>query len=105
MKQFLCGLIFAILIAFVFCSCIHTNNVPDEYWETVPNGGSIEALYAALGDYSVRSVEYASGERSYSSYKVWFPAQLEGAQKTYPLVVFANGTGVPYTLQAGDLLQ
>ena len=47
------------------------------YWKYAETGGVVEAKYTALG-----------------SYEVWYPSEMKDTDKTYPLVIMANGTGV-----------
>ncbi len=58
----------------------------------------IEEKYAANGPYNVTSVNYECDEEDYSQYRIWYPSVIADANDTqvFPVVVFANGTGVTY---------
>ena len=67
--------------------------VPDNYTKTVDTGGEIEARYLAMGDHEVRFTE-AEAPGDWKKFEAFYPAGLERGEETYPVVVFANGTGV-----------
>ncbi len=67
--------------------------VPGNYETTVETGGEIEAKYLAHGSYEVKYTEQKVME-NYKKYEVYYPADLETENKTYPLIVVNNGTGV-----------
>lgn len=47
-----------------------------------------------LGDFAVRTIKFdVEGER-WTDYTVWYPEKMESSNKTFPLIVMANGTGV-----------
>lgn len=70
--------------------------VKEVYYSQLFSRGELEEKYAALGEYSVSSLEFDSNEEYFKKYKVWYPSSLEGGNKQYPLVIMVNGTGVPY---------
>ncbi|REK77867.1 alpha/beta hydrolase [Paenibacillus paeoniae] len=51
--------------------------------------GSIEAKYAAIGEYQVDTIEITD-EQGIKQYKVYYP---QGAQTAHPLIAWGNGTG------------
>lgn len=61
------------------------------YYDFVETGGPIEAQYTPMGPHDV---EHESFEGGTFRQDVWYPADLD---ESYPLVVIANGTGVPAT--------
>lgn len=68
--------------------------VEENYWNKVETSGEIETKYMQLGDYAVKSMKYdITGER-WTNYTIWYPEEIENSNKSYPLVVMANGTGV-----------
>lgn len=96
----LCGGLLLLLAALVVCLCAMWKKeaarplVTVQDLETIQPGGEIEAHYTGFGDAAVQSVTYdISGER-WTQLTVWYPAEMETAQKSYPLIVMANGTGV-----------
>ncbi len=68
--------------------------VKEDYHRTSETGGEIEAKYTALGAYEVGYFEIET-DTDYKKIRVWYPAELESENKTYPLVIMVNGTGVP----------
>lgn len=56
-------------------------------------GGDIEAKYLANGAYAVERFG-ASVLENYKKYEVWYPADMVKREKTYPVLVVNNGTGV-----------
>lgn len=68
--------------------------VEDNYWEKVQTSGEIETKYMCLGEYAVKSIKFdITGER-WTNYTIWYPEEMETSNKTFPLIVMANGTGV-----------
>lgn len=64
------------------------------YWKYAQTGGDIEAKYTAFGSYEVAYNEFDSENEAYKKYEVWYPSDMKDTEKTYPLVIMANGTGV-----------
>ncbi len=86
----------AILIILILCLIVKgilTPFVPDNYTETVPTGGPIEAKYLQPGAYDISYFEKDADE-ALGKYEVYYPTELEESDGVYPVVVFANGTGV-----------
>jgi Predicted dienelactone hydrolase len=81
----------------LFYSCAFSNNIATNYWETIDYKGSIEKTFSVPSSYQVNSIEYPSNESIFSKYKIWYPTAMEKDNNTYPVVVMANGTGVPDT--------
>lgn len=90
------GIIFLILIALVaaFLFWLSTRPfVPNNYTKTVDTGGEIEAKYLSTGVHEVKYME-AKAPGDWKKFEAFYPAGLERGEDTYPVVVFANGTGV-----------
>jgi len=64
------------------------------YQNKIETGAEIEKKYTAFGPQQVKSSDYAVNKANYKNIKVWYPQDLQGSNKTYPIVIFANGTGV-----------
>lgn len=79
----------AILIFLIFTAPM----VPKDYTKTVETGGEIEAAYMAAGQYQVKHIE-AEAPGDWKKFVAYYPADLEETESTFPVVVFANGTGV-----------
>lgn len=67
--------------------------VPSNYTKTVETGGDLEAKYLAMGEYEVKHTETDAPE-DWGKFITYYPAAVEAADKTYPVVVMVNGTGV-----------
>lgn len=81
-------------VALLFSTLIHQPAVAADYTKKVKTGGEIEAVYLADGDYETASVTQTALQE-FEKYQIWYPSELETTEKQYPVVVFANGTGVP----------
>lgn len=69
--------------------------VKEGYYEKVTTSMPLEQKYTAKGIYEVSYVEYDADDDKIGRFKIWYPTEMEDAEGTYPLVVMANGTGVP----------
>ncbi len=90
-------IIIVIIIAALFLFLLWASKQPavkENYYKESETGGIIEAKYTALGTYEVSYYEKET-DAAYKKFKVWYPAELETESEKYPLVVMANGTGVP----------
>lgn len=71
--------------------------VPKDYYAKVQSDGPLEAKYTRMGNYAVATKLFPVHAKAFQNIKIWYPAELENSKKQYPAVIFANGTGVPYT--------
>lgn len=69
--------------------------VAQDYYEHVETGGPVEARYTAMGPYQVGHQDFDAADDTIKKYEVWYPADLEGSDRAWPVVVVANGTGTP----------
>lgn len=75
----------------------NTSMVPANYIENVETGGELEANYLKMGKYEVTHLEKDFPETfpdEWGRYVIYYPKELEKNNQQYPVVVFANGTGV-----------
>ena len=79
---------FALMMAFLS----YRNNY---YWKFIETTMPIETKYTALGGYDVSYTEFEAENDTYKKYEVWYPSEMKESSSTYPLVIMANGTGVP----------
>ncbi len=90
------GLVLLILIALIafFIFCMFTAPMcPKNYTKTVETGGEIETKYLSMGAHEVKYTEVeAPGD--WKKFEAFYPAELEQGEAPWPVVVFANGTGV-----------
>lgn len=67
--------------------------VPKNYTNDVKTGGDIEKKYIAMGSYDVKDIKIKATELTKYNY-VYYPEELETADKEYPVVIVLNGTGI-----------
>ena len=67
--------------------------VPGNYTEKVKTGGTLEEKYMHMGPYET-AVYTEEAPEDWGNYIIHYPKEMEHSNKTYPLVVFVNGTGV-----------
>jgi dienelactone hydrolase len=67
---------------------------PKDYQQTTQTGGEIEATYLANGPYDV-SVREDATLLNFGKFTVYYPSELETADKRYPVIVLCNGSGTP----------
>ncbi|MBY9086009.1 alpha/beta hydrolase, partial [Paenibacillus sp. HN-1] len=88
-----------LLVGFLFLR--HAFNAPmvkEGYYIKVDAAYTLEQKYTKLGEYETRATEIKSGETLFDTYKVWYPSALEqNNNEKFPIVVMANGTGVPFS--------
>ena len=71
-------------------------SVTADYYAHTQTGGEIEETYTAMGEYDVDYAEYPAQDLLIKQYKIWYPSALAGEEgREWPIVVMANGTGVP----------
>ena len=76
---------------------IASKPVKSDYYNYVDSWGILEKKYTSYGEFEVNSIEFESNEELFDNYKIWYPSKLEeNNSEKYPVVVFVNGTGVPY---------
>lgn len=56
----------------------------------------VEKYFSADGSHKVKSIEFDSGKEKYDHIKIWYPADMETEDKTYPVIVYCNGSGTEY---------
>ncbi|MGM9645052.1 MAG: alpha/beta hydrolase [Eubacteriales bacterium] len=103
MKKFLkvlliiVGIIAALIVALVvfFIWASKQPQVKENYFESVVTDKPLEQKYTNKGTYEVSYVEYDAGSEKIGQFKIWYPTKMTSSDTTYPLVVMANGTGVP----------
>lgn len=66
---------------------------PNNYTKEVKSGGNIENKYLSMGNYKVSNIKKEGSELT-KKYYIYYPKELKGNNKKYPVVVVLNGTGV-----------
>lgn len=90
------GIVFLVIVVLVVGLFLYITSrpfVPENYTEKVKTGGDIEQKYLQMGQYEVSYMEN-NAMQSYKKYEIWYPSEITNSEKKYPVVVFANGTGV-----------
>ncbi|WP_079908706.1 hypothetical protein [Paenibacillus sp. 32352] len=87
------GIITALILLFIFVS--RQPVVKDTFFEKVVTDRVLEQKYTLKGNYAVSTWEQDAEDKKIGRYKVWYPTTLDNDGYKYPLVVMANGTGVP----------
>ena len=62
------------------------------YQESIETGGDIEAKYLHSGEYQTKKTT-AKAEDPIKKYTIYYPAELETENRTYPMILVVNGTG------------
>ena len=84
--------ILAIVILFVVAN--KQPMVKDGYYNDVQTSAPLEQKYTLKGNYEVSYYEQDVNNKQWKKFEIWYPAELETTDHTYPLVVMVNGTGV-----------
>lgn len=90
------GIILLVIIGLIILFFVYASlkpMVPKNYINKVKTGGDIEKKYLQMGKYDVSYMENGAMQ-SYKKYEIWYPTEIKNSDKKYPVVVFANGTGV-----------
>ena len=70
-------------------------SVAQDYYVQTVTGGSLEEKYTAMGDYEVAYAEYPAADLlSVGRYEIWYPEAMAEQDRTWPVVMMCNGTGV-----------
>lgn len=95
-------ILFSILMVFVGCKRLVEKidranpAAPPLYYNQTQTTLPVEQKYTRLGGLAISSQVFPSKESKYKEYKVWYPQTLTTSNEHYPVVVFANGSGVKY---------
>ena len=69
-------------------------NVPEGYQKKIDYKSALEKKYGCDGQHAVEFFSETSEEERIKLYQVYYPAELTTAQKKWPVVIMANGTGI-----------
>lgn len=89
------GIVLLALIVLIAAFIIYNSKkpvAPTDYTQKVETGGEIEAKYMANGAYEVSYFEEPVLQ-GFGKYVLYYPTELESTDKTWPVVVVANGSG------------
>ena len=87
-----------ICILLMMLKYLASKPISSTYFNKIITSGVLENKYTGYGEYTVNSLEIDSNEELFNKYKIWYPEEVEEkSDKKYPVVLFVNGTGVPYS--------
>lgn len=86
-----------IFILLIILKYLGEKPIETNYFTKVNTDEILENKYTNFGEYKVNTIEFESNEELFTKYKIWYPSQLKQNDDKYPIVLFVNGTGVPYT--------
>lgn len=88
-------IIIIIAIVAVAAMFLYKDNAPvlkGGYQNDIATGGNLESEYLQNGSYETKKLT-AKAENPIGKYTIYYPAELESAEKRYPMVLVVNGTG------------
>ena len=97
----LLGIIVLLAAAFLIYNAVKTHKtlndprLPDDYYALIQTGGALEAKYVGRGSYDVESIVVPSEHKSIKNIRIFYPAELKGTERKYPLVMVVNGSQSP----------
>ena len=106
-KKFLkvIGIIFLVIVLIVVVffvvqqikthKALNDPRLEDNYYESIPTGGDLEAKYVSKGSYTVEYIAVKSDNKSIKNIYIYYPAELKTSGKQYPLVMVVNGSQTP----------
>lgn len=78
---------------FFYAGPVQAAAVPARYETSVKTEEPLEKKYLQPGPYAAASLEQPTSE-NWKKYEVWYPAELAETEKSYPVLILSNGTGV-----------
>ena len=78
--------------------------IKDGYNQQIETGGELEAKYLANGEYAVKKYTFKEDD-PIKKVSVFYPEEMEKSDKTYPMILFANGTGFKATKYEAEFRQ
>lgn len=85
-------IIIVVVVIFIGLKYFEYRNT--NYYKYATPLGDVEKKYTPLGDYEIDYVEFDANNEIYDKFEIWYPAELDNTNTTYPLVIMANGTGI-----------
>ena len=70
--------------------------IPSDYYLTIEDKGQAEQRFRAYGMYKPVKVTVSENNPAYGkfTYCAWYPDKMEQSDRTWPMVILLNGTGV-----------
>jgi hypothetical protein len=67
----------------------------EKYYKFVKTDKPIEAQYTSLGSHEISYIEFSTENDIWKKYEIWYPSEMKESSSAFPLVIIANGTGIP----------
>ena len=64
----------------------------DDYYRDFVSDCALEQTYAGTGAYEVSGVAYRSENKTIGNIRIWYPSEMNGSKKSYPLIVVTNAS-------------
>ena len=95
-------LVIIVLTSIIIVYILLKPAVPKDYYKKVDTTGYIESKYIQMGTHNVKNVKIDVRAimllefrmENFKSYRIWYPEEMKTSSKKYPVVIFANGTGI-----------
>lgn len=90
------GIVVAVIIAAIVLFFVWASKQPavqENYYDNIQTKSALELKYKVKGNHEVSFMEYENA--TYKKIEVWYPNDIKNTSDKYPLVIMANGTGVP----------
>ena len=84
----------AVVIA-VTCSRGGDSSIADNYYESFQSECPLEQHYSQLGPYEVLQLDLPNEDERIGAVRMWYPAELEASDASWPVVVVVNASGSP----------
>ena len=71
------------------------NDITEGYYKRFRSDAPLEMKYAQPGPYEISYTEFASDNASIGKVRVWYPQELAGSDKSWPMILVVNASGTP----------
>ena len=71
------------------------NDIVEGYYLSFRSDAPLEMKYSQLGNYETAYTEFPSDNESIGKIRVWYPAELEAGDKSWPMIMVVNASGTP----------
>ena len=71
------------------------NDITEGYYEHFQSDAPLEMRYANPGAFETSYTEFVSDNESIGKVRVWYPTELEGSDKMWPMIMVVNASGTP----------
>lgn len=71
------------------------NDITEGYYERFESDAPLEKRYANPGSFKTSYTEFASDNESIGKVRIWYPAELESGERSWPMIMVVNASGTP----------